>query len=384
MKNTRIAIVLGTRPEIVKCAPIIRACIEQNIDHFVVHTGQHYSENMDAVFFADLGLPKPHYNLSVGSGSHGAQTGTMVTRIEELFVKEKPTAVCVQGDTNTALAGALAAVKLHIPVAHIEAGLRSFDRKMPEEINRVLIDHMSEWLFVPTPSAAQQARAEGIPQDRVHISGNTVVDALLQHIEIAQKESSVLAQHKLAKQQYIVATVHRAENTDVAERLENIVAGIIAVAEDTQLPVVWPMHPRTRAVLNASGLGDRIDAHQLVRCVEPVGYLDFLLLQSSAKLILTDSGGIQEESCILRVPCVTLRDNTERPESVTVGANVLAGANTQSIRDAAQSMLKKSTDWNSPFGDGKSAQYILEGIVCGARTYLNVAFETKRSSATPR
>lgn len=353
----KIAIILGTRPEIVKFSSLIRQLQTSGADYFILHTGQHYSYNMDRVFFEQLDLPQPKYNLDVGSGSHGEQTGTMMTGIETILKQEQPTVALVQGDTNTVLAGTLAAVKLQIKVGHVEAGLRSYDRTMPEEINRIVADHTADYLFAPTPESERILQGEGIPPNRVFMVGNTVVDAVEQNLKIAQTKTNILTDLNLQEGGYVLATAHRAENVDSKPRFSGIIQGLQAVQKTLGIPVVYPIHPRAKKMLSEF----EIDTSGL-RLVEPLDYLAFLVLQSKAKLVLTDSGGVQEETCILHVPCVTLRDNTERPETVAVGANMLAGTNPERILAAAEAMATKPRTWTNPFGDGTAAKKILNII----------------------
>lgn len=352
----KICIVLGTRPEIVKMAPIVRECQIRHGDYFMIHTGQHYSYDMDRVFFHDLELPDPNYNLNVGSGSHGKQTGLILQGIEPVLLQERPDVVLVQGDTNTVLAGALAAAKLNITIGHVEAGLRSFDRRMPEEINRIMADHISDLLFPPTEGSKINLMNEGVPEEKIFVTGNTVVDAVRQNLEISSRRSSILRTLGLETGTYILATLHRAENVDSPERLRSLMEGLRSTANESDLPIILPMHPRTKKNLQ----NYQIDVPDRVRVIEPFGYLDFLQLESHARLLMTDSGGIQEEGCILGVPCVTLRDSTERPETVDVGANILAGLDPQEIVKAARTMLKKQGGWGCPLGDGNAAAKIMD------------------------
>ncbi len=353
------AIILGTRPEIIKMSPVIRECESRSIPYFTLHTGQHYSYEMDLIFFRDLELPEPEFNLDVGSGMHGEQTAKILTGVEKILLDKKPGVVLVQGDTNTVMAGALAAAKLHIPVAHVEAGLRSFDRRMPEEINRVIADHISDYLFAPTETARKYLKDEGIPDEKIHVTGNTVVDAVCQNLEIAQKSRDVSpGLEGLENGNYIVVTAHRAENVDVKEHLKGILEGLLGVHEETGMPVVFPVHPRTEKMMKEFGL-----AAEGIRFIKPVGYLEFLRLEAGARLILTDSGGLQEEACILGVPCVTLRENTERPETIDAGSNVLAGTSTHQIIEQARNMLSKKPDWKNPYGDGHAGKYMVDILV---------------------
>lgn len=337
-------------------SPVIRECQRRKIDFFILHTNQHYSKNLDKIFFKELGLPKPKYNLGVGSGFHGEQTGRMLMGIEKILIREKPHIVLVEGDTNTVLAGALAAVKLHIKIGHIEAGLRSYFREMPEEINRILTDHISDLLFAPTEKAKENLLKEGIPNDKIFVTGNTIVDAVYQNLKIAPKRSKILQKLYLKKKNYFLLTLHRAENVDVKERLEKILEGLKLVYKKINLPLIFPIHPRTKKRIEEF----RLKVPRGVNLIEPLGYLDFLLLEANAKLIFTDSGGVQEEACILGIPCVTLRDNTERPETIKVGANILAGANPQKILVSSILMFNKNKKWPNPFGDGKSAKKIVK------------------------
>jgi len=344
-----IAIILGTRPEIIKMSPIIREC-GNGYDFFIIHSGQHYSYNMDHIFFEQLELSRPKFNLGIGSGSHGEQTGKMVIRFDKLLVQEKPSLVLVQGDTNTALAGALSASKLHIKVGHIEAGMRSFDRQMPEEINRILIDHISDLLFAPTNNAKKNLISEGLPEDKIFLCGNTIIEAVFQNLEIAKKSFNP----NLYPLSYFLATIHRQENTDVPERLDNILKGFGLIYKEFKIPIIFPIHPRTRKNLKLFGL----ELPEGVKLIEPLGYLEFLQLENHAKLILTDSGGVQEEACILGVPCVTLRDTTEWTETIEAKANILAGYQPDSILRCSKSMLEQKI-WENPFIDNEPSRNIL-------------------------
>jgi len=349
-----ISIVLGTRPEIIKMAPIIRACQRIGIEFSVLHTGQHYSYEMDRIFFEELELPQPDYNLDIRSGTHAEQTGKILTGVERIFLNDAPDIILVQGDTNTVMSAALAAAKLHIPVGHVEAGLRSFDRNMPEEINRVVTDHIADILFAPTNFSRDHLLHEGIDVKKIHVTGNTVVDAVYQNRKIAQKRTKILNELGIAPHKYFLATAHRAENVDVKERLEGLISALSTLSEKYAMPVIFPMHPRTQKMLR-----DFQIPSPGITILQPVGYLDFLELEAHAALVLTDSGGLQEEACILKVPCVTLRENTERPETVTVGANMLAGTDAKRIIEAANRMLSKPKDWENPYGDGKAAERIV-------------------------
>ncbi len=351
-----ISFVLGTRPEIIKLSPIIRRCEQQDIPFTVLHTGQHYSDELDGVFFEQLELPAPEYNLEVGSGPHGEQTGAMLAGIEDIVLDQDPDVVLVQGDTNSVLAGAIAMSKLDTPVGHVEAGLRSFDREMPEETNRVVADHVADYLFAPTEQSREYLESEGIDASRIFVTGNTIVDAVHRHRELAAQKSTVLEDFGLEPGSYGLLTAHRAENVDDVDRFRRLLDGVGRVAFSAAFQIVYPIHPRARKQL------DRFDIEipEGVRVVPAQDYLDFLNLEANAALILTDSGGVQEEACILNVPCVTLRDNTERPETVDVGANRLAGVEPPEIQRCAEQMLAAERDWENPFGDGTTAQRILD------------------------
>ncbi len=351
----KIAIVLGTRPEIIKMAPVIREAARKKLDFFVLHTGQHYSYNLDGIFFEQLRLPRARYNLEVGSGSHGEETGKMLIGIEKVLLEERPDAVLAEGDTNSVLAAALAASKLNIPVGHVEAGLRSYDRTMPEEVNRILADHCADQLFAPTEKAKIILLGEGIPEAKVFVTGNTIVDAVQQGLKIAAGQPSAVGALNLKPKGYFLATLHRQENVDSRSRLASILEGLSRVATEFHLPVVYPVHPRARKRLNEFALEP-----QNVVAVDPLDFFAFLQLESNARLILTDSGGVQEEACILGVPCVTLRDNTERPETLEVGANLLAGSSPERIVESTRAMLAREGKWANPFGDGRAAERIVK------------------------
>lgn len=346
----KINFVLGTRPEIIKMSSLIRYCQKTGIDYYITHTNQHYDDNLDKIFFKELELPPAKYNLHVGSGNQGEQTGKMLIFLEEIFQKDRPDIVLVQGDTNSALAGALAAKKLHIKVGHIEAGLRSYDELMPEETNRILIDHCSDLLFAPTKKSAVTLKREGILLSKIYVTGNTVVDAVMQHIEISKKQSAVLETMGLTPGGYIVLTCHRQENVDNPIRFQGILEGMAEVSKWSKLPIIYPIHPRAQKMIETFGL----KVPSSIRLVDPLGYLEFLQMQKQARLVCTDSGGLQEESCILGVPCVTLRDNTERPETLDIGSNILAGTNPRRILSAAKYMLKERINWRHPYGDGRA------------------------------
>ena len=348
-----ICLILGTRPEIIKMYPVIKECNKQNLEYFIIHTNQHYSENMDAIIFRDLGLKKAEYNLMVGSGIHGLQTGRMLGKIEEILIQRKPSIVLVQGDTNTTFAGALVASKLGVKIGHIEAGLRSHDKSMPEEINRVLTDHISDYCFSPTNYAKKNLLDEGIPSNKIFVTGNTVVDVVLKYLNIAKK-SPILDSLGVKKKEFILVTVHRQENVDNKEKLQSIIKALTCITKKYGMPIIYPVHPRTKKMIDAF----KISAGHIIT-TEPTGFFNFFNLESNARLILTDSGGVQEESCILNVPCVTLRDNTERQETVQIGANIIAGTKEDGIIRATEIMLNNKTKWKNPFGEGKAGGNIV-------------------------
>lgn len=354
----KIAIIVGTRPEIIKMSPLIRFCQNKKLDYYIIHTGQHYSYELDRVFFEELELPLPKYNLDVGSGNHGEQTAKILTKVEQILLKDKPNVVLVQGDTNTVLSGALAATKLNIKVGHIEAGLRSYDRSMPEEINRIVTDHISDYLFCPTENSRNIALKENIEGDKIFVTGNTIVDAVFQNKELSYTKSSILNNLNLKKRHYFLITLHRQGNVDNKATLELTLKTFELLKDKFDVEIIFPIHPRTKKMIETFNL--KIPKN--VRTIKPVGFLDFLNLESNAKLILTDSGGIQEEACILKIPCVTLRENTERPETIEVGANVLGGMNQELISNSVKKMLKSQKKWKNPFGEGNATERIMEII----------------------
>jgi len=353
-----IAIVLGTRPEIIKLAPVIRECEQRDVEYTVIHTGQHYSDSLDSVFFEQLELPTPDYNLEVGSQSHGQQTAAMIAGIEKILLDDDPDTVLVQGDTNSVLAGTIATDKLDIDLGHIEAGLRSFDRSMPEESNRRATDHLADYLFAPTGDAGHFLRQEGITDERIFVTGNTVVDAVQQNKDLAHEKSNILTELILSEEDYGLMTAHRAENVDDKSRFRDLLEGARRVAARLDIDVIYPIHPRAEKKRKEFNL----DVPEGVRLIEPQDYLDFLQLESNAKIILTDSGGVQEEACILDVPCITMRGNTERPETIDVGANMLVGTDPTEIAHGANRMRNAAGRWENPFGDGTAAAHILEVV----------------------
>lgn len=349
----KVCTVIGARPQFIKAAALSAVLASRpEIEEIVIHTGQHYDANMSDVFFEELGIPKPAYNLKIGGGTYGQNTGRMIESIEDVLLKEKPDMVLVYGDTDSTLAGALAACKIHIPVTHVEAGLRSYNRRMPEEINRLLTDQISTLLFTPTNGAKENLIQEGIKPEFIHVVGDIMYDATLQFSDIAIQRSEILKKLDLNKKDYILATVHRAENTDDLTRMKAILDGL----NTASLLVILPLHPRTKSVFKKSGLviPDKI------KCIDPVGYLDMQVLESGASLIATDSGGVQKEAYFHGVPCVTLRDETEWVELVEVGANILTGANSSKIKHAINDLLGRTVISSNIYGDGKTAGTIAD------------------------
>lgn len=373
----KLMTVIGARPQFVKAAAVSRAISKHNksageldgIMEIIVHTGQHFDRNMSDVFFEEMKIPRPDYFLDIHSLSHGAMTGQMLEKIEELILKERPDFVLVYGDTNTTLAGALAAVKLHVPVVHVEAGLRSFNRRMPEEINRVVADHVASILMCPTRAAVENLVIEGIVDQpfqpggiRVVNFGDVMLDAAIfysQHappLNEAVKDEPMIAD--IADIPFALATVHRADNTDDPERLKGIFAGLAAIGKTT--PVVMPLHPRTRAKLKDAGI-ETESFYPEIRIIKPLGYLSMLSLLTGCKLVLTDSGGLQKEAFFFKTPCVTLRRETEWVELCELGANLLAGTSPEKIHESALSMLEKSPDFSSlPYGEGLAADNMVK------------------------
>ena len=350
----KVVSIVGARPQFIKAAMVSRALREQGAREVIVHTGQHYDANMSRVFFDELDIPRPDVNLGIGGGTHGENTGRMIEAIEKVLLKEKPDWVVVYGDTDSTLAGALAAVKLHIPIAHVEAGLRSFNRRMPEEINRVVTDHVADLLFAPTETAVMNLHREGLPAERIALVGDVMYDAALYYAAKARVQSRVLQRLALVPGSYILATIHRAENTDEPQRLETIMTALEQVA--WKLPVVMPLHPRTRQALVR--LGRPPESFTALRLIEPVGYLDMIQLEQHAQRIVTDSGGVQKEAFFFRVPCVTLRTETEWVELVQSGWNQLVPPlSVEAVVQALTIPIAQGEDL-SLYGDGAASQRI--------------------------
>ncbi|MBN2568392.1 MAG: UDP-N-acetylglucosamine 2-epimerase (non-hydrolyzing) [Deltaproteobacteria bacterium] len=371
LRGLKIVTVIGARPQFIKAAPVSLAIAEHNrlappsshLTEIIVHTGQHFDKEMSDIFFKEMNIPRPDYNLGINSASHGAMTGRMLEKIEEILIREKPDRVLVYGDTNSTLAGALAAVKLHIPVAHVEAGLRSYNREMPEEINRILTDHSADILFCPTKQAVENLKAEGIfnsdsttPRSsrftpHVYLVGDTMYDAVLQFSKVARKKSTILDDLEVKPKEYLLATVHRPYNTDIPKNLESILSAFLEINE----LIIFPVHPRTRQKLTNLSVYQR----ENLKIISPVGYLDMLMLEKNAKMILTDSGGIQKEAYFFGIPCITLRSETEWVETVEMGWNVVIGIDREKIIKAVNSF---SCDKQRPelYGDGSAAKKIIQ------------------------
>lgn len=354
----KIVTVLGARPQFIKGSVVSHAIAQlPNLKEVLVHTGQHFDANMSDVFFDELGMTKPDYQLNIHGGTHGAMTGRMLEEVERVLLAEKPDVVLVYGDTNSTLAGALAASKLQIPVAHVEAGLRSFNLAMPEEINRILTDRISRWLFVPTDAAIRNLTLEGVPMDHVHLVGDVMYDVALHHGGRVSRTGGILERHGLVAEKYLLATVHRAENTDHTARLVAIVDAFEAMASG--MPVVWPLHPRTRAVLAQMRKLEQLS--RKIVLIDPVGYMDMVQLEKYAALIATDSGGLQKEAFFYGVPCVTLRDETEWGELIDSGWNRLAPpTDAASLASAIHAALGTKGQAIRPYGSGDAARRIVE------------------------
>ena len=352
-----LIVVVGARPNFIKVAPLMPALAAAGMHADLVHTGQHYDASMSDVFFADLAIPRPRWFLGVGSGTHAVQTGTAMIGLEELFAAEHPDAVIVVGDVNSTIAGALAAAKIGVAVVHLEAGLRSWDMSMPEEVNRVVTDQLSSMLLTPTRDALDNLAREGIDDARCHFVGNIMAESVVNNVERARARKT-RATHGLEQGGYVLATIHRPENTDIPENLTGIVAALSA----SPLPVLFPVHPRTVAMLGRAGM--RSDGS--LRPIDPVGYLDMLSLQCDAAAIVTDSGGIQEESCMVGTPCVTVRRNTERQITIKVGSNRLVAAEEDAVSAGLAEALASGRQWQVPEGwDGLVSSRVIAALQTG-------------------
>jgi UDP-N-acetylglucosamine 2-epimerase (non-hydrolysing) len=354
----KVVSVVGARPNFVKIAPLVKTFKERGFDHILVHTGQHYDYDMSKVFFSDLELPEPDKNLGVGSGTHAVQTGRMMAELEALLSEDPPDLTLVVGDVNSTLAAAIASVKLGIPVAHVEAGYRSFDMRMPEEINRVLVDRISQLLFAPTENAVLNLMNEGLKRESIHFVGNIMIEALLAHVEKAS-QSTILEALNMTERHYCVVTIHRPQNVECMTNLKTIAE----ILSESPVPVVFPLHPRTRAALEGSGFDSLLSE---VILINPLGYVDFMRLLAGAACVMTDSGGIQEEALVLQVPCITLRETTERVETIEKGANRLCGMDKERIRTCLQEALKNSRQFEIPlFWDDQVSTRIADVIEKG-------------------
>ena len=356
----KIVTIIGARPQFIKAAALSRVLRKYNtIQEVLIHTGQHFDDNMSRVFFEEMEIPRPNYNLEIAGLSHGAMTGRMLEKIEQVMLAEKPDIVLVYGDTNSTLAGALAATKLHVPVAHVEAGLRSFNRRMPEEVNRVLTDHVSDLLFAPTGTAAKNLEREGIASDKIHLVGDVMQDAALFYGSKARRPDLPNKYQDLLKRPFALATLHRAENTDSPERLRSI---LLAPSEISQeLPIIMPLHPRTRKMIDEIDIDDNVLADLVL--IDPVGYLEMVYLLQKCWLVLTDSGGLQKEAFFFQKPCITLRDETEWVELVEAGVNTLVGADRKSILNAFHEALFRCLDFPTDlYGNGRAGERIVEKL----------------------
>ena len=380
MSRKKIITIVGARPQIIKASAISRAIglyFKEEIEEIIVHTGQHYDQNMSQIFFEELGIPKPSYNINVGSGRHGHQTAKMIDGIEEILIKEKPDSVILYGDTNSTLAGALAAVKIHIPVVHIEAGLRSFNKKMPEEINRIACDHMSSLLFSPTKQGIKNLQKEGfklkqkgkatMDEPNMYHCGDIMLDNSMYFEERENGGNTLLASMKLEVNKYILCTIHRDSNTDIETNLIGILEALLSCEEKTQMKIVLPLHPRTKAKieqLKDKNFVERFIKNPNIIILPPAGFNDIIVLEKNTKLIITDSGGLQKEAYFFKKPCVILREQTEWVEIVENGNAILTGADNSKIKNAISLLLSKN-DFTYPnlFGDGKAGQFICSKIL---------------------
>jgi UDP-GlcNAc3NAcA epimerase len=358
----KIVTVVGARPQFIKAAAVSRVIGTEHagrIEEVLVHTGQHHDENMSKVFFEELDIPEPKYNLKISGGTHGAMTGRMLEAVENVLLQEKPDYLLIYGDTNSTLAGALAAAKLHIPVAHVEAGLRSFNMRMPEEVNRILSDRVSTFLFCPTETAVKNLQAEGLVKGVANV-GDVMYDVALFYREKARHQSLVLQRLNLTPKEYALATCHRAENTDDPLRLESILSALAEITK--QVPVVFPLHPRTHKLIYEYGLSHWL---QRLTVTEPLSFLDMVALEQAAKVILTDSGGVQKEAFFYDVPCITLRDETEWIETVELGANRLVSASSVRILESMENLANRPTNCSNsnPYGAGEAAKNILKLMI---------------------
>ncbi|MBP6460360.1 MAG: UDP-N-acetylglucosamine 2-epimerase (non-hydrolyzing) [Crocinitomicaceae bacterium] len=376
----KIITIIGARPQIIKAAAISRAIknhFNDVIEELIVHTGQHYDENMSAIFFEELGIPQPHFNLQVGSASHGQQTARIIEGIEKLIIDEKPNGIVIYGDTNSTIAAALAAAKIHLPIFHIEAGLRSFNKSMPEEINRILSDHISTLLFCPTSTAIENLKNEGfslenngkatIDNPQTYLCGDIMYDNSLYFSKVSDEKSTILSNESLVDKKFILVTIHRNANTDEADRLNAIFNALMYIQNVTDYIIVLPLHPRTKKMMDSllsKENREQIDSNAKIKIIPPAGFLDIIALEKNAELIITDSGGLQKEAFFFQKPCVILRPETEWVEIVQNGNALIADADEKRIVEAANCLLVKS-DYSYPtlFGDGKAAEFIVSKII---------------------
>lgn len=358
----KIAVILGTRPEIIKMAPIIDEIYNNDSECVLIHTGQHYDDEMSKQFFIDLNLNLPNYNIGIGSNTAIKQISIIISELEKILTDESVDIVLVQGDTNAVVAGAIAANKLNIPVGHVEAGLRSFDKNMPEEINRILADGCSKLYFVPTEETAINLQNEGINHNNIYVTGNTIVDACIRNKPLSDAKNTI--KNQINFNEYVTLTIHRAENVDNPTRLKSIVNSLLKIQEN----IVFPIHPHTKKSLEKLDLYEKISNAKNIQIIKPVGYIDFLYLLSHSKLILTDSGGVQEEAITLNIPCITLRYTTERPETINAGGNILAGTTSEEITKNINNILSNSSIYDNmknapnPYGNGSAAKSIYDII----------------------
>lgn len=375
----KIVTIIGARPQIIKAAALSRAIkhkFSKAITEIIVHTGQHYDENMSQVFFDELGIPAPNYNLNVGSGSHGKQTATMISGIEEILVKEKPDAIVLYGDTNSTLAGAIAASKIHVPVIHIEAGLRSFNKAMPEEINRIMCDHVSTLLFSPTKTGYRNLLNEGFKENhkpytadnpKIYHSGDVMYDNSLYFSEVAEQKTNIISRNNLQKDTFILATIHRNNNTDEPVRLNALFSALYKISEQNRLDVLLPLHPRTAKLLESNldpVLLQKIKASSYFKIIAPVSFLEMIALEKNCKIVMTDSGGVQKEAFYFEKPCVILRPETEWVELVECGTAIITDADENKILEAFTTLTtKKGMEFPKLYGDGKAAEFICSEMV---------------------
>ena len=365
----RIMTLVGIRPDFIRMSQIIRLLDASGVEHVMVHAGQHYSYNVDAIFFQELGIRAPDYNLGVGSGTHAQQLARLIIEAEQVLEKVRPNLLVVLGDSNTSLA-AIQAAKSNVKVAHIEAGMRSFDWRMPEEKNRTIVDHISDYLYAYTQRYRENLILEGVAGHRIKVCGNPIVDVVNAYLPLARERSTILQRLGLVKGEYVLVTAHRAENVDSRTSLSSIFAGLQLVGEKLKLPVIYPMYYRTQKRAQEM----KLELPDNGTVLEPLGFLDFLWLEANALCLISDSGTVQEEGCILKVPCVTIRLSTERPETVEVGANILSGVEPERILECTLRMLQVPRNWGNPLGDGKTSSRIVEDMLAHEEEIVDNTF----------